>query len=326
MSKQVRALLENADPARGVVVGHGDAEAVLRRAATDITSYEAVPPRRTTRRAVLAVAVAAVAVVAGAAGLTLPGHRPAPGPMPGPPAVQGSSGTAPNCLAALADHLAPAPYDGGTGRYEYLHTRSRGGFTSEVPGKSTFASAAWEVEVKLWNAADGSGRRVADRGPVQYRDEASRTFFAAHPKMLRAAHEDRTFAAGERELRPVPKAEPAAMAEQLYQPRENGPSAALAGVADLNATRILDAAHRAAVLRFLATTDGVTCAGETQTDLGTGLLVTTPIGQGPHPSPGDNGSEALLFDTRTGELMASGTGPGRWATVYLDRGYTDQTG
>lgn len=179
--------------------------------------------------------------------------------------------------------------------------------------------------MKRWSAADGSGRRVADRGPVQYRDEVSRAFFAAHPNMLRAAREDHTFAVGENELRPVPRAEPSAMAEQLYQPRENGPSAALVGVADLNAARILDAAHRAAVLRFLATTDGVTCAGETQTDAGAGLLVTAPIGQGPHPT-GDNGSEALLFDTRTGELMASGTGPGRWTTVYLNRGYTDQTG
>ncbi|GAA0905983.1 hypothetical protein [Virgisporangium aurantiacum] len=320
MSKQVRALLESADPARGVVVDRGDAEAVLRRAATDITSYNAVPPRRTTRRTGLAVAVATVAVAV-AVGLMLPGNRLAFGPMPGSTAIQDSS----NCLAALANHLGPAPYDGGTGRHEYLHTRSFGGLSSEVPGTSTFASATWEVEVKLWSAADGSGRRVADRGPVQYRDDASRAFFLAHPNMLRAAHEDHTFAAGERELRPMPRAEPAAMAKQLYQPRENGPSAALVGVADLNAARVLDAAHRAAVLRFLATTAGITCVGETQTDVGAGFLVTAPTGKGPHPT-GDNGTEALLFDTRSGELMASGIGPGRWTTVYLNRGYTDQTG
>jgi hypothetical protein len=323
MSNQVHALLEQADPARGVVVGPGDADAVLRRAAVDITSYEAVPPRRSTRRAVLA---AAVATAAAAGVLALPGRLPAPGPMPGPPPAPGSSGAATNCLATLADHVAPAPYDGGSGRYEYLHTRSMSGITSEVPGKTTFVTASWQVEVKLWSAADGSGRRVTDRGPVGYPDEASRKFFASHPDALGAVHRDRPVVAGERGQRPLPEAEPAAMAEQLYQPRENGPSAALVGVADLNAARILDAPHRAAVLRFLAATDGVTCAGETQTEVGAGLLVTAQVGQGPHPSPGDSGSEALLFDTHTGELIAAGTGPGRWTTVYLDRGYTERAG
>ncbi|MBQ1040816.1 MULTISPECIES: hypothetical protein [Micromonospora] len=322
MNKQVRTLLEHADPARGVVVGPGDANAVLRRAATDITPFEAVPPRRSTRRAVLAVAVA-TAAAAGA--LALP-RSPALGPMAGPSPVPGSSDAATNCLAALANHIAPTPYDGGSGRYEYLHNRSMSGFTSEVPGKTTFATATWQVEVKLWSAGDGSGRRIADRGPVQYPDEASRKFFATHTDALGTAHDDRTFATGERKPRPLPEAEPAAMAEQLYQPRENGPSAALVGVADLNAARILDAPHRAAVLRFLAATDGVTCAGETQTEVGAGLLVTAQLGQGPHPSPGDNGSEALLFDTSTGELIAAGTRPGQWTTVYLDRGYTEQTG
>jgi hypothetical protein len=240
--------------------------------------------------------------------------------------VPNSSGAATSCLAALADHVAPAPYDGGSGRYEYLHLRSMGGITSEVPGKTTFATATWEVDVKLWSAADGSGRRVADRGPVRYPDKASRTFFTTHPDALGTGHEDGTFAAGERELHKLPEAEPAAMAEQLYEPRENGPSAALVGVADLNAARVLDAPHRVAVLRFLAATDGVTCAGEMQTEVGTGLLVTAQVGQGPQPSPGDNGSETLLFDTRTGELIAAGTGPGRWTTVYLDRGYTEKTG
>ncbi|MEV8517335.1 hypothetical protein [Dactylosporangium sp. NPDC051484] len=323
MNKQIRVLLEHADPARGVVVGPGDAEAVLGRAATDITAYEEVPPRRPTRRALLAAAVA-VAVVVGAVTIALSGRRPVPGPMPGAPAVQGSS--AASCLAVLADQIAPAPYDGVAGRYEYLHTRSMGGFTSEVPGKTTFATASWELEVRLWSAADGSGRRVADRGPVRYPDEASRTFFAAHPDGLGPAHEDRTFAADEHTPRPLPAAEPAAMAEQLYQPRGNGPSAALVGVADLNAARVLDRAHRAAVLRFLAATDGVTCAGQTQTEAGAGLLVTAPIGQGQHPSLGDDGSQVLLFDARTGELMAAGTEPGRWTTVYVDRGYTDQPG
>jgi hypothetical protein len=327
MSKRVRALLEDADPARGVAVGSGDADAVLRRAATDITSYEAAPPRRAPRRAALvaALAAAATAVVVVAVALALPGRRPAPGPVPGPPVVSGSPSAAPGCLAALADRLAPAPYDGRAGRYEYVYTRRMGGASTEMPGGG-FATMTRQVEARVWTAADGSGRWITDRGPVQYADDASRAFYTAHPQHLDDAHEEETFAPGGQPPRPLPAADPAAMAEQLYRPRENGPSVALVGVADLYAARILDRAHRAAVLRFLATTEGVTCAGETPTEAGSGLLVTAPVGRGPHPSPGGGNLEALLFDPRTGELLAAGPDPRRWGVVYVERGYTDQTG
>ncbi|WP_432840533.1 hypothetical protein [Dactylosporangium sp. CA-092794] len=329
MSKQVDARLADADPARGVPIGAGDADAVLRRAAADITAYPVAVADRPSRRAVLAVALAVVVVVAAAVALALPGRRPAPGPPPvqspsGAATVQRPSGSASEpvrgsagCLADLADRIVPAKYDGAPGRYEHLSVRTEDGITKEATGTPAAVTASWELDVQLWSAADGSGRRVADRSTAQYPDEASRAYFEAHPDALGPEHEDQTFGPAERPLRRLPAANPAAMAEELYRPREAGPSAALAGVADLNQERILDPEHRAALLRFLAATEGVTCGGEHQTEAGRGLVVSAPSG--------DNGAESLLFDTGTGELKAAGPGPGRWTTFYLGRGYTDRT-
>ena len=53
MSKRVREMLASADPARGVQVGVGDVEALLRLAGNDITSYQAVVPPRPRPRGLL---------------------------------------------------------------------------------------------------------------------------------------------------------------------------------------------------------------------------------------------------------------------------------
>ncbi len=100
------------------------------------------------------------------------------------------------------------------------------------------------------------------------------------------------------------------------------------GVAGLNRERVLGFAHREAVLRFLATTDGVMCRGEDTDPTGrTGITVSAGRGPGPAPSPANRDREYLLFDPRTGELLASSaTGAGEWSIVYLERGRTDELG
>ncbi|GGM54457.1 hypothetical protein ACFFX1_50970 [Dactylosporangium sucinum] len=316
-------LLRRADPAAGVPVGPGDADEVLRRAAHDVTTYEAEPPRPARRRGVLlaAAGVTALLVAGGVGASTLSGSGGAPVVPQAPSPSPGG-----HCLTDLAGRLQPAPYDGGSGRYEYLRLDMGSGLAVDE-GKGSLARANWRADVRQWLADDGSGQLDTTRGPVSYADRASEEYFAARPEML--VREPRTtFGPGEYSRRPVP-ADPAAMAEQLSEPRENGPSQALVNVADLSRQWLLGAAQRAAVLRFLAGVDGVACAGEETTPEGrTGIRVTAPRGEGPHPSPGDQGGEALLFDTGTGELLAgggSGTGV-PWEMRVLERGYRDTIG
>jgi len=79
------------------------------------------------------------------------------------------------------------------------------------------------------------------------------------------------------------------------------------GEGDINSDRVLDAAHRAAELRFLAGLDGVTCRGNQMDSAGrAGVLVSANRGLGPHPSLGDLGRESLLVDPQTGEILALG--------------------
>jgi hypothetical protein len=331
MSKRVRELLEAADPARGIQVGAGDVEALLQLAGNDITSHDAVvPARRAPWLVVVGAAFAAIAVAA----TTITVLRPTPGP-PVPSIVPGTSGVQAHCLTTIADRLRATSYDGRTGRYEYLRTMGRAGMSTEMPGKpGSMAPMLFSVEMSRWRAADGSGRMRIVRGAPTYPNEASRDFYDQHPGTRpKEGTETNDLRPGDLSVNPLPAADPAAMDRALYQPREHGPSQALVGVADLNRQWVLDSAHRSAVLRFLAGTDGVTCRGEQTDPAGrTGIAVSADRGRGPQPSPGDQGREYLLVDQQTGEVLASGGGDATaaggvtWSTVYLERGHTDVLG
>ncbi len=335
MSRQVRELLEDADPARGYPVGVGDVEALIRLGDSDITDYDNVTPRyrRSSWPVAAVVAFAAVAVVA----VSVVALRPAPvasGSL-APSLIPGTEdSSAPQCLTQLVAGLRPAAHDGQTGRYEYLHLTEGSGGSTEIPGKhGVFATALYQVDRSQWLAADGSGRVRSTPGTPSFPDATSRDYYAAHPDMLPKAGTTETndLRPGELPFTAMPAADPAAMGAALYQPRENGPSQALVGVADLNRARVLDAAHRAAELLFLAGLDGVTCGGNQTDPAGrTGVLVSADRGRGPRPSPGDQGREYLLVDPQTGDILASGggnaTGPITWSTVYLERGYSDLLG
>jgi hypothetical protein len=332
MSRQLRELLEDADPARGYPVGMGDVEALMRLGEGDITGYDDVVPRH--RRSAWPVAAAVTALVVVAVSVVV--LRPAPS-SPGSPApslIPGTGDVSAHCLTQLAAGLRPTSYDGQTGRYEYLHATGSSGMSTQLPGKpDAWATVSYEMDTSRWLAADGSGRLRTTAGAPSYPDRTSRDFYGDHPDMLPKAGiaETTDLRPGDFQFTPMPAADPAAMDQALYQPRENGPSQALVGVADLNSERVLDAAHRAAELRFLAGLDGVTCQGNQTDPAGrTGVLISADRGRGPHPSPGDQGRECLLVDPETGEILASGggnaTGPVTWSTVYLQRGYTDTLG
>lgn len=331
MKEQVKRLLGPADPARGMAIGTGDAEAVLQRAIRDIAPDDVLEPvPRWTRAPGLAVvgAVAAVLVVLGGVAVVLRG---AGSPTPATPGATSAAPvpvpTGAACLTVIADHIQPTSYDGKTGRYEYVHLIEGAGVMSQT--KDGYATVATTEEIWSWIGSDGFGRiRSNDRDPV-YKDEASRRFFAAHPGQLRLG----TTTMDDIDVGPLPEANPDAMQRALHLDREDPPANALRGVESLNRGRVLDSAHRAALLRALAGVEGVTCRGTMNDGHGrSGVAVSARDFSLVAPSPGDQRREYLLFDSRTGELLAS-SGPGmietaqpKWNTVYLERGYTDTLG
>lgn len=332
MSRQIRTLLGNADPARGYPVGTGDVEALMRRGDGDITDYDDVVRRyrRSSWPAAVSLAAAALVVVL----VTVVALRPAPAApgSPGPSVVPDTGGNPAACLRPIIAGLQPTAYDGHSGRYEYIHTTRRSGYQTEIPGgHGALATVTYQVNDSSWLAADGSGRTATTPGAPIFPDQVSRDFFTHHPSLLPFADGTDT-----RNLRPtgtitaMPAADPAAMAQALYQFRENGPAYALVGVADFG--RILDAAHRSAELRFLADLDGVTCRGSVTDDAGrTGVLISADGGPGDNqPSPGDQSREYLLLDPHTGEVLASGggntNGPIIWWLRYDQRSYTNTLG
>lgn len=334
MSRHVRKLLEDADPARGYQVGTGDIEALMRQGEGDITGYDDVMPRSRRPSWPVAAGVAlATMVVMAASVVALRPVLDSPG-APSPSLIPGAAGGLTQCLTEIAVNLRDTSYDGRTGRYEYLHTTQSSGISTEIPGKrGAMATVLYTVDTLRWLAADGSGRIRTTPGAPNFPDVASLNFYAAHSDMLPKAGTSETndLRRGDVQLTPMPAADPAAMNRVLYQPRENGPSQALVGVADLNRERVLDAPHRAAELRFLADVKGVACRGSLTDPAGRkGVLVSADRGRGPQPSPGDQGREYLLVDPQTGEILASGygnaTSPVTWDTVYLQRGYTDTLG
>jgi hypothetical protein len=314
MTQRTWELFQQADPARGVHVGDGDVEAVLRAAAIDITPEAGPSRRRRWQPPRLLVAGVAFAAVAGVTTIALV-LRPAPGVQPGQVHSPGLP-----CLTAIADDLQPAPYDGQSGRYAYQHQVINPNSSETMTGGKDY-TVQWTEDQSLWLAGGGSGRVRTVRSSFRYPDAASQTYYAQHPEDLPKGGTDTDdLAKGEYTLPQLPAPDPASMERLLYQPRENGPHQALISVADLNRSRILDAAHRAALLRFLATTSGLACAGTFEDPAGrTGTAVISS------PTP-----TTLLFDPSTGELLDSGyctaTGQAVWQQQWLARGYRDERG
>ncbi|GAB3854731.1 hypothetical protein ACFPIJ_60615 [Dactylosporangium cerinum] len=326
MNEQIMNLLTAADPARDVPVAPGDVEALLHRASHDVTGYDLRPPVRRRRFLVAAVAAAAVVAVTGTTAAVL--VRGGGQPPAGPPVVPAPSGT-PSCLDRLADSAMTAMRDGVGGPYEYLRTAGTSGRTVQMPN-GNFARFTYQVETRTWTAEDGSVHRRTINQPPEYADAASRTFFRNNPSWLpHTGTREEDLPAGT-PRKQVPAADPAAMAEALYQPRENGPSQAITGVEELVGQRILDREHRIAVLRFLARTDGILCGTEATDPSGrVGVVVTGPEGAGPRPSPGEHGGRSILVSPNTGVVLAAGytdaTGT-TWHTVFLDQYFTSVAG
>lgn len=335
MKEQVRKVLGPFDPARGMPIGSGDAEAVLQQSLRDITPdnvLEPVPRRSRAPRLAVVSAAAAVLVILGAAVVVRsPGGAPAPvtsGATSGGPVLVIDPGAA--CLTAIADHIQPTSYDGRTGRYEYVHGLGHVGASTQTKGRR-LVTALFTEERWWWYSPDGSARSRSDIRDIRYADAASRAYYAQHPTELPPTGMKTTDYPRDPGAYTLPTTDPAAMRRALYPASDSGPAQALESVTRLNLDRVLDAAHRAAVLRFLAGLDGVTCRGEMADDQGRSGVVVSAARRN---SPGVGAPEEvdLLFDPRTGELLAATSAVGTklgvsgWATVFLERGYTDSLG
>ncbi|GAA4467343.1 CU044_5270 family protein [Phytohabitans houttuyneae] len=350
----IRTLLGPADPARDAAVPPPRTPAAEliaiaeAPAPVDPAGYRgaARPARR--RLAVAAVtaviAAGAVAATAGihsvtrdgpappgrAGGSATPSGTPAElrlGPVVRPVAMR--AGTSPvdagDRLRALAGAVGPAPYDGATGRYTYVHTVDWNAVFDDAPGGT--AQVIFPQDKRLWYTADGSGRQAVRPLPPVYPNEQSRRYWQQHATALPATSEPRV------DDLPADRAgpseplttDPAELAARLGvgEVDRYGPERVLSAVRDLYSVFAPPPASRAHILRILADLPGVSWHGS----------VTDRAGRAGVAISVDTGAtrQVLILDEGTGGLLAwdeveRPTDTVAGATLYLGYDRTDRLG
>lgn len=206
-------------------------------------------------------------------------------------------------LHALADKLSPARYDNTSGRYTYIRTS----------GWNTVIDASPDGRIQMirpqdkqiWYLADGSGRITTKQLPPAYPNEESRRYWeqqapAPSPTPHTSAQSDHTadLPAGQiGPQEPLPP-DPARLAAMLGvdQIAEHGPGMVFTSVRDVYATRLVPQQTRAQILRILADLDGISWRGTTKDRAGRpGVAISID---------GTNAEQLLIFDPRTGTLLA----------------------
>lgn len=303
--RQTRELLGPADPARAVRVAPAAATA------TDLIHRAEAAPQPTHRagrrafrpggrRRLVLVAATATAVV-GAAAVAYPLLQPA-GDPPGaelgavvvPVAYQLTDNPPPagEHLRDLAVRIAEAPYERKPGAYAYLYSKSWGG-TQQGSPEGHWMSYVEEIE--LWRAGDGPVRQRETVVGIEFPDEESRRYWEQVPNTDQLLSPDRhvsDFPADLFHLVPTDRAE---LAESLSGPSGVDDKLVVAAYAQ----QLLPWQTRAAILEILADQPGYVWRGE----------VTDRLGRpGVAISQDDSGHalrSVLVFDSRTGELLAS---------------------
>ena len=248
-TKQIDDAVRTANPAR-----IDDLDARARADLAEILATPATEPvtgTMLTRRRVGLVAVAAVLTGAVAVGVPFVrgGDTMAYAATPPPLRYESMPGAdAPALLRQLAARVAGRPDDTGPGRYAYVESKS----WNLTAGEST-RSVIEPTATRSWIAADGSGRLVIERAEGD-RDDVVRGP-GEHQLMwpLRSLSADDT-----------------TLARQLADghPVANGPMERLVAIGDAYRQLPLPPAVRAAVLRYLADTPGLTVTGRTVDRLG----------------------------------------------------------
>jgi hypothetical protein len=267
-------------------------------------------PRRPRRRwlaataaalAVLTIAVTATAT-ARAGGPVTPGAGTG---SPSPVAPPASPATTADLLRRLAGNLQDVPADQHSGAYTYHHLRRWILDTTGTPAKRPNTPAVTAIEIRRWEAADGSGLGVYTELPLAYDLAAAEPDHRSTDAEFGRVRPTRTpYRAGNRSSPIItPLATNAAgLARQLaFDPLPDGPQSTLRAVDELYTAHHVTRPTRAAVLRVLADVVGLSHQPDAADRLGRhGFAVTLD-------AVTDTGKLRfmLVFHPTTGQLLAS---------------------
>jgi hypothetical protein len=297
------------------------------RARADLARILAAPPEtavppgwtRATRLGVaagLAVVLALAAAVLGTGVFRDTGsaYAATPPPLTYTPDGRDAAGT----LRRIAARAAQAPDTTGDGRYAYRETRGWNLFT-EVHDGERVTSEVVESHTRTWTAPDGSGHTVRTYQPPgepRWSDESTPGPSALMWPLGSLSADDATLA---RQL-------------ERGHPVENGPAERLVAIGDAYGAMPIPPAVRAAVLRYLADTPGLTLTGRVTDRAGReGLAVSVDSDYSGLPT-----RYTFIIDPRDGRLLGSEdtltTSAGKLNvpvpsvigyTVFLDSRYVD---
>lgn len=199
------------------------------------------------------------------------------------------SATAPQLLEAIADRAAALPNDLGAGRYARIRTESWDLFT-RVNGEQVTSDVVPQA-MTSWTAADGSGQTTRSYLWPDGDTDTERTEWPA----------------GRALMWPLASlsSDAAVLAQQLEakHPVTNGAAERLVAVQDLYREQPLTPQVRAAVLRYLAATPGLSVTGIVQDRAGrTGLAVHLDNDLGGLPN-----RETVVIDPSDGSVLAAET-------------------
>jgi len=207
-------------------------------------------------------------------------------------------------LARMAGSITAAPQEAGIG-FAFHHLRrwildTTG--TPAPPGICENTPAVFAVDIRRWEAADGSGLGIEVENPPDYTLTAANPGHRSTDAEFTTGTTKRTDYPAGNQRSPItaPLAtEPAAPTAQLaaVDPMPDGPQATLRAVDELYASFYVDLPVRRAALQVLANLDGLSFTPGVTDRLGrTGDAVTLTA----------SGVEyTLLFDPTTGRLLAS---------------------
>jgi hypothetical protein len=279
----------------------------------DDTVPTTAAPAASSRHSRLVIAGAAVSLLLITAAVVVATRATAPALPAAHPGAVVSASTPPlqtpttrERLLATADRLTAAPGDQTSGRYEYRHTRTWMLTTTGRPAPRPMTTIVTARDDRSWVAGDGSGTVIAVEPGPDYTLAGADPGYRSTDAEFRGQKATTTrHPAGELagSLTGAVPTDPTVLARVLnaIDPSRTGPEATIIDVQDLYSARYVPLPARAAVLRMLAATRGLTFHERVTDRLGrTGFAVSLDTGTRDAPAL----HHRLTFDLVTGQLLA----------------------
>ncbi|WP_285687867.1 hypothetical protein [Actinoplanes sp. NBRC 103695] len=209
-----------------------------------------------------------------------------------------------DALIRLADTIIAAPADSATG-YAYHRQRRWILDTTGTPaptGMRENTPAVFALDIRRWEAADGSGLGIDVENPPDYRLKGANPNYRTTDDEFAHGHVKRTNYSAGNARSPISgpiSTEPAALARQLAvaDPMPDGPQATVRAVDELYRSHYVNLPARQAVLRVLADLGGLTYRIGATDRLGRAGVAVSLASRGVQYT--------LLFDPTDGRLLAS---------------------